>query len=55
MIKCDYCGRVRDKKLNNTNWKRHMDACKHKRKTTIKRSLPEGNLDFYKKKKTKQK
>jgi len=32
MNNCKFCGRVRENKLNNHNWKRHTDACKLKPK-----------------------
>jgi len=30
-MKCSYCGRERDlKKINSTNWNRHVNSCKIK-------------------------
>lgn len=37
-MKCLYCGRERDyKKMNSTNWNRHVNACKVKHKKDVKK------------------
>lgn len=37
-MKCSYCGRDRDtKKMNFTNWNRHVNACKAKLKGGVQK------------------
>ena len=43
-IQCEFCPRKREKE-NNTNWIRHIDACKkkHINKNQVKRKNTEGH------------